>query len=211
MFTGFHRSVHAAEERYRRRGYECCLDARDYQEAAEERFIEEDEDSSCGFNFGLGLKQTFEGEKMREKIWKHEWLIYVDMVGNFNLFFNLFSLISVGWGSPMMFGALEQWWYQVLWVSEDPYWWRGDPQLLCFDLPSTSEEHLTHGAPTSSQWCLGHCSNHLDISMPCARWWLDQKRVAPISRYFMYIFAFFAYFPIYLSLYFICSFFLYFS
>ena len=149
--------------------------------------------------------------KMREKIWKHEWLIYVDMVGSFNLFFNLFSLISVGWGSPMMFGALEQWWYQVLWVSEDPYWWRGDPQLLCFDLPSTSEEHLTHGAPTSSQWCLGHCSNHLDISMPCARWWLDQKRVAPISRYFMYIFAFFAYFPIYLSLYFICSFFLYFS
>lgn len=64
-------------ERYRRRGYECGLDARDYQEAAEERFIEED---------------------------------------------------------------------------EDPYWWRGDPQLLCFDLPSTSEEHLTHGAPTSSQW-----------------------------------------------------------
>ena len=55
--------VHAAEERYRRRGYECGLDARDYQEAAEERFIEEDEDSSCGFNFGLGLKQTFEGER----------------------------------------------------------------------------------------------------------------------------------------------------
>ena len=26
--------------------------------------------------------------KMREKIWKHEWLIYVDMVGSFNLFFN---------------------------------------------------------------------------------------------------------------------------
>ena len=67
MFTGFHRSVHAAEERYRRRGYECGLDARDYQEAAEERFIEEDEDSSCGFNFGLGLKQTFEGERWEKK------------------------------------------------------------------------------------------------------------------------------------------------
>ena len=37
--------LHFPEERYRRRGYECGLDARDYQEVAEERFIEEDEDS----------------------------------------------------------------------------------------------------------------------------------------------------------------------
>ena len=42
--------------------------------------------------------------------------------------------------------------YQVG-LHQDPYWWRGDEKLLCFDLPSTSEEHLTHGAPTSSQWC----------------------------------------------------------
>ncbi|CAK9099643.1 Ribosomal large subunit pseudouridine synthase D (23S rRNA pseudouridine(1911/1915/1917) synthase) (rRNA pseudouridylate synthase D) (rRNA-uridine isomerase D) [Durusdinium trenchii] len=64
-------------ERYRRRGGECGLDHRDYQEAADEHILEEE---------------------------------------------------------------------------EDPYWWRGDPETLCFDLLSTSEENLTHGAPTTMQW-----------------------------------------------------------
>ena len=132
MFTGFHRLVHAAEERYRRRGYECGLDARDYQEAAEERFIEEDEDSSCGFNFGLGLKQTFEGERWEKKyenmngwymlIWLvvstcSSTLIFIDSRG-----MRITDVWSIG--AVMISGALGLWGsLLVAWRSTAALFW----------------------------------------------------------------------------------------
>eukprot|EP00928_Gymnodinium_smaydae_P041657 TRINITY_DN28159_c0_g1_i7.p1 TRINITY_DN28159_c0_g1~~TRINITY_DN28159_c0_g1_i7.p1 ORF type:complete len:546 (-),score=89.32 TRINITY_DN28159_c0_g1_i7:278-1915(-) len=37
-------------------------------------------------------------------------------------------------------------------MEEDKFWWHGETERLCFDLPITEEEYLTEGAPEIQQW-----------------------------------------------------------
>ncbi|CAJ1353308.1 unnamed protein product [Effrenium voratum] len=64
--------------------------------------------------------------------------------------------------------------------EEDPYWWRRDPESLCFDLHSTAEENLTHGAPATTQWWdvekLAESENFVAISKPAGMFVVTDER-----------------------------------
>jgi len=46
----------------------------------------------------------------------------------------------------------EKTWWDDDDVEENPFWWRGEVESLCFDLPMTPEVSITAGAPPASQW-----------------------------------------------------------
>eukprot|EP00434_Breviolum_minutum_P037522 symbB.v1.2.033271.t1/scaffold4105.1/size64512/3 len=66
------------------------------------------------------------------------------------------------------------------WQKQDPYWWRGDPQTLCFDLAITGEKNLTQGACASSQWWdvekVAESSNFVALTKPAGMFVVTDER-----------------------------------
>lgn len=62
----------------------------------------------------------------------------------------------------------------------DRYWWRSDPESLCFELLSTAEEQLTHGAPASFQWwdveVLAESEHFVALSKPAGMFVVTDER-----------------------------------
>lgn len=48
--------------------------------------------------------------------------------------------------------AEERTWWEDTDYEENLFWWRGDPESLCFDVQLTPVDMLTTGAPPSDQW-----------------------------------------------------------
>lgn len=49
-------------------------------------------------------------------------------------------------------GEERHWWWDDEEIEENPFWWRGEVEQLCFDLPMTPSHELTRGAPGTCQW-----------------------------------------------------------